>query len=481
MRSIADINVQEVFDYVKNIYQKTTKSQRIIFAVIVVSLVSGYLYGKSLWERYGILKRARYIVSEIAKSENDFFKKEGKYKKDIFTDTKLANTLQIGRISYDDFDFSEGPSSRRHRHNLNRNIEEDPNVAQSGDFYIEIDADNACMMLKYKRNTSDKTIFYASFENPKTLCQGKKCLKQSKNGQDNLCYADGNCFTVKLSQKTQLSCGNGNGTQVRTCEPSCEGGSCGKWSECICKKGFEWDGKTCKQSQTEKDCTEEQCFNGIYCEDKEPLVKNIENGSCQRTVTCAKNKGWKYTPWDCLCNSEDFCASNEQCVLRPNNQNKMTLPNQEGSCTNTYHICESGKGWIAKANNCECTKTGFFWDKEKGEAKCSPCTQKPEDAEFSSAGKDKDACAWKCAEGYQNRNGVCLKPNGQYLCARLGVEICTDDFSKKRKIIKDAQKTNERQLCFIEDKDNVLFYNKKEKSCILCQCVDLTTGKAFLN
>ena len=483
MKSIADINVQEAFDYLKGVYQKTTRKQRTIFVIVIVSLITGYLYGKDLWEKYTILKRAKYIVSEIAKSEDTYLKQYGRYKKDIFKDTTLVNNLGINYGVRDDSYFNGNLPLRKHRNNFNRNMEEDfeqdANAIQSGDFYIEIDDENACMMLKYKKLSPDKTIFYSSFKDPKTLCQGKKCLKQSKNGQENLCYVNGNCFPVKLSQETKRSCGDGNGTQIRTCVPSCNGGACEEWGKCVCNKGFEWDGKTCKQSQTEKDCTKEQCFNGIYCEDKEPLTKNIGNGSCQRLASCEKNTGWKYDSWDCSCNSQNFCPSNEQCVIRPNNQQKLILPNDHGSCTDVYYTCEIGKGWITKANNCDCTKVGFFWDKEKGEASCSPCTQKPNGAEFISSAKYKDACIWKCQDPYQKRNGTCLKPNGQYLCAAMNMDVCTDDFSKKRKIQKDAKTTNERQPCFIEDKDNILFYNKKEKSCILCQCVELTTGKIF--
>ena len=478
MRSLDEINVQEAFDYIKELYKKTTKKQRILFIVIVSLSVIGYLFAKNIWEKYTIARQAKHIIAEISKSESSFLEKDGAYKKDIFNDKKLSNILQITRRNDEDFGYGSMGSFRERNRDMGRGIEDDPNIAQSGDFYIEVDAENACMVLKYKRNTSDKTIYYASFDNPKTLCQGKKCLRQAKNEGEHLCYANSSCFPAKLALEDKRICGDGNGLQTRSCQPSCNGGSCGEWSECVCEKGFEWDGTTCKQSQTEEDCTENQCFNGIYCEDKEALTKNIESGTCQRVAVCRKNVGWQYASWQCSCNDDNFCALKDKCVARPDTYTQITLPNDEGFCTGVYYECNDGEGWIKKANNCVCDKPGFFWDAEIGETKCSPCTKKPEGAIFTSSGKDKDACAWTCEDGYQDRKGVCVKPTGQYLCAKMELQICTDDFSRNRKVQKDAKKTNEKQPCFLEDKDNILFYNQKEKSCILCQCFDLNTGKA---
>lgn len=480
MRNLDDISIQEAVDYIKGFYKKTTKKQRIIFAAIVLLSVSGYLLGKYVWDKYNVLKQAKHIITEISKTENSFLEKNGSYKKDIFTDTRLSNALSVTRGINNNSDFNSSFSKQQRRRSgvtLN-DMEEDPNVAQSGDFYIEVDAENACVVLKYKKNTSDKTIYYASFTNPKVLCQGKKCFKQSENENEELCYKNSTCFAAKLTLQEEQKCGDDNGTQTRKCQPSCNGGSCEKWGDCVCKKGFEWDGKTCKQSQTEKDCTEDQCFNGIYCEDRDILTKSIENGSCQRVASCQKNVGWIYASWNCSCNNEDFCSLRETCIARPENKAKIDLPNEEGTCEKIYYTCKDGEGWIEKANNCNCDKTGFFWDIVSKETKCSPCTKKPEGAVFISSGKYKDECSWKCEEGYQERKGVCVKPNGQYLCAKMELQICTDDFSKKRKIQKDAKKTNEKQPCFLEDKDNILFYNQKEKSCVLCQCFDLNNTKA---
>lgn len=479
MRNLDDIDVKEVIDYLKKLYNKTTKKQRLWFCLVIFLLSSGYMIGKNLWERYTIFKQAKNIITKISKSENSVFEKDGTYKKDIFSDPTLASSLSMPvGFSYDT-DFNRN-SDLYQRRPSSRYDDADDNLGTgiSGKFYIEVDADNACVVLKYERNTPDRTTYYASFKDDKILCKGKKCFKEANNKKENLCYTNGSCFHANLNKNTKRSCGNGRGSQTRECTPSCDGGNCGEWGECTCDKGFEWDGKTCKQTQTEQDCTEEQCFNGIYCEDKESITKNIENGNCKRSASCQKNKGWIYTPWECSCNDYNFCSSKEECLPRPKNKAKITLPDEQGFCNDVYYSCQEGQGWIEKAKRCTCNKAGYFWDSQTAITNCSPCTQKPNGAVFTSAGKNKDNCEWKCDEGYQKRNGTCVKPNGQYLCAPMNLQICTDDFSKSRKIKKDARKTNEQQLCFVEDKDNVLFYNQKEKSCILCQCLDLITGKA---
>lgn len=477
MRSLSDIDVNEVFVYLKNLYDKTTKRQRILFLVIVISLISGYFYGKNWWERYQITKQAKNIITKIVKSEKDFFAANGKYATNIFKDKQLANNLGISSgYSGEDTYFNQDDNMRGWRNSSTFNSEEESSGAvYSGDFYIEVDPENTCLVLKYKKNTLDKTIFYASFEKEKVLCQGKKCLKESTDNES-LCYLNGGCFISKQTKETERLCGGGKGSQTRECSPSCEGGTCGEWSACVCEKGFGWDGKTCKQLQTEADCSEEQCFNGIYCEDKEILTKNIENGSCQRFASCQKNSGWKYSSWKCSCNNETFCPSNEKCFPYPGNTDQIALPNQEGSCTDIHYTCEQNQGWVAQASNCVCDKIGTFWDSEKGEAKCSDCTKKPENAIYVSAGKDGDNCLWECPKEYQKRKGSCVKPNGQFLCVRTETQICTDEFSKKRKL-KIDERNNEGQSCFTEDNDNVLYFDKKTQACQICQCVDLKTGK----
>ncbi len=465
------INIKEK---VLSLYNRTTKTQRIVFPLLVLLLISAYLYGKEIWDKYSVSKQAKNIITTISKSEKDFYTANGEYNKDIFRQSKLVKELNIKTES--EVENNIQFSRRRFGKNIN-NDQTSYDTGYSGDFYIETDASNACVVLKYKKNTSDKTTFYASFEDENIFCQGKKCFKQSSSNNEKLCYSDGGCFVPKQTQQTQQKCGNGRGTQTRECVPNCEGGSCKPWNECVCEKGFEWDGETCKQLQTEKDCTQDQCFTGIYCEDREPVTKNITNGSCERIASCQKNKGWEYTPWQCSCNSKDFCPSSEACVAYPGNKEKLVLPNQEGFCTKVSYICDKDQGWVAHANKCVCDKVGTFWNRKKGEAKCSDCTNKPEHAIFTSSGNDKGACSWKCENGYQEKKGKCVKPNGQYLCVRTDLQICTDDFSKKRKLQKDAKKTNEGQSCFVEEKDNVLFYNQKERTCQICQCVDLANGK----
>lgn len=544
MKNISDINIkdlhiQERVIKVIEFLKRTTKTQRILFAISIILLIAAFLYGKNLWQEYSILRQAKSLAAKITQSQKDFLAKDKKYKEDIFADNKLRSALNLSRssadsgtdsfrrnqkgnkssstrtsskrnssnrssssrssssrsgYSRDDYDNDDdnysqnsfgsksrsrsGSSSKRKVGKSAQRIE-DYDIAQTGDFYIENDAENGCVVLKYKRNTPEKTIFYASFTDGKVFCQGKRCIKETKNNEVDLCYVDGICFPTKQLQETERSCGDGNGIQKRKCKATCENGSCKEWGACKCKKGFEWTGKTCKQSQTENDCTEDQCFNGIYCENKDKLEKSIENGKCTRVAACQKNTGWQYTSWTCSCNSENYCSLGEQCIFRPQSKNEITLSEEDGgsSCSNIYYECKNGEGWEEHAQSCVCNKIGFFWDPEKKDAKCSPCTNKPEGAIYTSAGNNKNDCSWKCDDEHESRKGTCTKPNGQYLCAKTDLQICTDEFSKNRKMKIDAKKTNEGQKCYVEDKDNVLFYNQKDKTCQICQCVDLTTGK----
>ena len=477
MRNIADINVTEIFVYITNAFKKTTKKQRISAIIIFVVLVVGFIFGKELWQRYSLQKQAEKISAEVSQVQTNFFKTNKKYKKDIFAEPKLKSSFDTFDDSFDmDDDIFLGPGHRR-RFLKQQRQDFDFSTARKGDFTIESDAENGCLVIKHGKNISHRTVFYSLFNEEKVYCQGKNCLKKAKNNEVGLCYKDGICFPTKQLQETQRSCGDNHGKQTRKCTPSCENGLCEEWSECKCDFGFEWDGTTCKQKETEKDCTDAQCFNGLYCENKGALEKNIPNGSCKRVAVCQKNIGWNYTAWECSCNSTEYCSSDEQCLKRPQNQAKKTLPGEGNYCTNTSYTCVPEKGWIEKAEKCVCTTIGTFWDAKAKETKCSPCITKPKGAVFTSAGGTEDKCSWKCSGEYQSRKGTCAKPNGQYLCARTELQICTDEFSKNRKMQKDAKKTNEGQACFVEDKDNVLFYNQKEKTCQICQCVDLTNGK----
>ncbi len=472
MKDFKNIQIKEIFLTALNWLKQTTKKQRIIFFVACASLVTVYSIGSNLWEKHKILKQAQNIVREISKVQQDVFSKNQKYEQNIFENDSLANSL---RVSLNMPTAKSSSKSSRRNKRISSIVEDDNNdidysVAYTGDFVIENNADEGCVVLRYKRNTPQKTIFYASFEEGKAYCRGKECINDTENDEANLCYNDGLCFLKKQKQNTNRSCGDGHGQQTRECTPSCEGGTCKDWGECVCKKGFEWDGTTCKQSQTEKDCTKDQCFNGVYCEDKEPLTKTIQQGSCERRATCQKNKGWLYSSWECSC-EENFCSLKETCVPRPEDKDKLVFSDKNESCDKISYTCENGKGWQAKAKKCVCNKPGIFWDKQEGNAQCSQCTKKPVHAIFTSAGKGKDDCKWKCEDGYQNRNNDCVKPDGQYLCARTDLSICTDYFSKSRKMKVDAKKTNEGQPCFAEDKDNILFYNKKPASCQICQCI----------
>ncbi len=475
MKNIAQMNVKDFFILLVQTFKKMSVKQRIILLVVVLLSVFGYIYGKGMWKKHTVFRQAQEIISKISQSQKDFLEKTGEYKKNLFAEEDIAASLNIYVYTDVDTDMDfENSTMRMGRRSRFNKSEADYNTGRSGDFYIELDNDNACIIMKYKNNSPEKTTFFASYAEGKAFCQGKMC-KHKKGGGDSLCYRDGVCFTPRLVEKTQRYCGNGRGLQTRKCTPSCNGGDCESWGECVCQKGFKWNGKTCVQSQTEKDCTEQECFNGIYCEEKGPLVKNIENGICKRYSSCLKQKGWIYTDWNCSCDDDNLCASQTTCIIRPENQNEMELPNQQGNCKEVSYVCENGHGWKALAKECICAKIGTFWDEQLKEAKCSNCTKKPINASFTSSAQGKDACSWECNEGYSERNGDCLKPNGQYLCVGMDLQICTDDFSKDRKLKKDT-KTNEGQLCFVEDKDNILFYNKKEKSCQLCQCFALESG-----
>ena len=478
MENSTKTKITDILIGLKNRLINTTKKQRIIFLVIILLLIACSIYGKILWRRYKIVKRAENIVAKISKSEMDFFKINGKYREDIFRDRKLARDLRISSTApvTRSSKTSKTKNRRSRRRTTSQTITNEVyDMGYSGDYYIQINADNACLVLKYKKNTLDKTTFYASFDKKQLFCLGRNCLKESED-ETKLCYINGECIIPKQKQETKRSCGNGNGTQTRECTPNCKGGSCKDWGECICKKGFEWDGKTCKQMQTEKDCTKDQCYNGLYCEEKESLTKDIENGSCKRNATCKKD-GWKYSSWNCSCNNDTLCPVNEKCLPYPGDKDKIDLPNKEGFCTNIYYSCNKGQEWVTKANDCVCNKIGTFWDAKKGEAKCSNCTKKPANSIFTSTGGTQNNCSWECAKGYELRDGECLKPNGQYLCVATGTQICTDDFSKSRKLKVD-EKNNEGQLCFTEDNDNILYYDKKTQNCQICQCVTLKEDKA---
>ena len=478
MESPIKIKIVNALIRIKDKIVNSTRKQRIIFLIVFLLLIACSIYAKILWGRYQIVKQAQNIITRISRSEMDFFKINGKYREDAFRDRKLVKDLKITSKppTTQSTKKSKGKSRRSKKKTVAQGIKNDVyDMGYSGDFYIQINAENACLVVKYKKNTLDKTTFYASFDQKQMFCQGRNCLRKTSD-DTKLCYTDGECFTAKQTQETKRACGNGNGTQTRECTPSCKGGSCKDWEECVCKKGFEWNGETCKQMQTEKDCTQDQCFNGVYCEDKETLTKDIENGSCKRVATCHKT-GWQYSAWNCSCDNDTLCPVGEKCLPYPEDKERIDFPNQEGFCTNVYHSCKKDQGWITKASNCVCNKIGTFWNAKKGEATCSNCTKKPEGAIFISSGKNQDDCPWTCGKGYDSRNGTCVKPNGQYLCVVTGTQICTDEFSKDRNM-KIDEKNNEGQLCYTEDNDHILYYDKKTQKCQICQCVDVKNEKA---
>lgn len=473
MKNFAQINVSDIFKFLLNKITKISKTQIIIFVVLVVAACVIYPFTKFHMEKKDILNKAQKIITEISNNQKKFFEENKKYDKDYFKNNKISETPSA---SYKKGDKNNPSRNERHKRRFANKKEEEKegefSSSKVGNFFVEINAEKACVVLKYKKDTSEKTIFFASFEDAKPACIGIKCLKENMQESKSICYQKGECFVPFLVEKTEQSCGDNHGKQTRNCSPDCNGGKCDAWTECTCDIGYGWNGKTCVQLQTEKDCTDEQCFNGIFCEDKEPLKKEIENGTCQRAALCQK-KGWRYSNWRCSCPDENLCALKEQCTPKPENQKTLELPNQQGNCSDILYTCQEGDGWQSIANKCTCKTIGTFWDKQLQKTICSECTQKPKNSHFITAGTDKDNCSWECDTGFENRGGKCVEPNGQYVCARMNSEICTDDFSKNRTLKKDTS-PNEGKPCFTEDNENILFYTKKTNSCILCQCYDFS-------
>ncbi len=471
MSNLAEKDVKDIIQALISKIKKITAKQIIALVVLAAVIITAYIFIGKYQEKTKIAKEAKRIATEIAANQKKFFAENKIYDKDYFDHHEQGFDFSLME---EELPVQQTRRNRRRFENQDRN-DSDSSASQVGVFYVEVNAENACVTLKYKKDTTDKTIFFASFEDPKPLCTGVKCLKKDTNPDGKLCYKGGECYQPFLSEKTKQSCGNNHGTQTRNCTPNCDGGKCDEWSPCECKEGYGWDGKTCAQLQTEKDCTPEQCFNGLSCENKEPLEKEIEKGTCTREATC-QGRGWKYTNWKCSCPDENFCSLKEECVAKPEKQKTFEMPNQQGTCSDTFYVCQEGEGWQTNAKKCKCKNIGTFWNKQAEKATCSSCTQKPNNSHYISAGTDKDDCAWECNKGFENRKGNCVRPNGKFLCANMNPEICTDDFSKERKLKKDTA-TNEGQACFTEDNENILFYTAKTKSCILCQCFDFSKEK----
>ncbi len=509
MKNLKEINIPDLLKRLQEVYKKIRKIHIILFFILLIASVVGFIYAKDAWKEYYVTKGAQEIITKVSQSQRETKKKTGKYTHDLFADKKLVSALKLSsKVSSksnenskfgknntkykrrfamededEDMDNFPSRSSKTRSKSSSRNSgkssgkgSSDPNIGQSGDYYIEIDAENACMIVKYKRFTPEKTIFYAFFEDGKPYCQGENCKVETNNDEVDLCYLNGMCFAQNLIHETERECGDGHGIQKRKCTKSCNGGNCEGWGECVCNKGYGWDGKTCAQLQTEKDCSEEQCFNGVYCEDPENLEKEIEHGTCKRLKFCQVNKGWQYSSWDCSCDKTYYCPVKDECVIMPEPLKSIELSNQAGSCSNISYRCEKNKGWQNYAESCVCDNIGTFWDEKSKKATCSSCTKKPVNAEFTSNAIGTDSCSWKCKEGFELRKNDCTKPDGQYLCAKTDLQICTDDFSKSRKL-KINTKTNEGQLCYSDEKDHILFFDQKNKVCTLCQCVNVDAKK----
>lgn len=496
MKNFRKIDITKIKTGLINIKNKIKKVHVITFTVVVTLSVTGFFYGQYAWKKYSVSKGAKNIISKVSQSQQNIKNETGQYTNDLFQDLKLVSELSLStdietqgknsqdndssksRAAREDDSYRKSPFRSSQKSNMDLS---DSNIGQSGDYYVEIDADNGCMIVKYRRFTTDKTTFYAFFKDANAFCQGRYCQEKTDPEEIDLCYVSGMCFPKKLDHETERPCGDGHGKQTRECKKSCDGGTCDDWGECVCNKGYGWDGETCKQLQTEKDCNRQQCFNGVYCEEPDILNKEIENGTCKRKAACEPNKGWQYSSWECNCDKVYLCPVNEQCTVMPQNTPFLELPDGEGSCKNIVNKCFKNQGWKQFATSCTCNKVGTFWDEKTGEAKCSPCTKKPENAVFTSNAKSDDSCAWECLPGFDNRNNDCTKPDGQYLCARTSLQSCTDEFSKIRKMEID-KKTNEGQLCYTDVKDNnILFFDKKTQACTICQCVISVDKKPAVN
>ena len=490
MADLKKIDIQKIKDRLITFKNKIKKVHLIIAAVLIVCGTVGFFIGKRAWRRYTVTKTAHTIITKICESEQATKNKTGEYTNDLFEDFSIVSELNLSQ----DIDTkrrttvssttkrtrSVVPSARDEspfRSRIKKEFAADSNVGQSGDYYVEIDADNACIIVKYQRFTPEKTIYYAFFEDAQILCRGKHCKEEASNENAELCYVNGMCMRKRLKYETERPCGDNHGIQTRKCSPTCEGGECEEWGECVCNRGYGWDGETCKQLQTEKDCNVQECFNGVYCEYPEPLNKAIENGTCTRKTACLPNTGWQYTDWDCTCDKKYLCAVKDECTMMPRNLDTLELPEGEGKCNNIIHRCVKNQGWKPIAAMCTCNQIGYFWDRRLGEAKCSPCTNKPENAVFTSNAEFTDSCSWTCNPGFDFRNNDCTKPDGQYLCARTNLQSCTDEFSKIRKMQVDT-KPNEGQPCYTDMKDNILFFDKKSQICTICQCVVNVDKKA---
>lgn len=485
MRKFNKADIEKVKKYLLDLKIKIKVKHIIITVITLIVGTVGFLYAKNIWKKYSVEKGANRIIEIVSQSQRQTKEKTGKYTNDLFADSQVVASLRLSSdITNEGGDSSEvlpNRGKRRRRFSESGNspfrnsespTEEDPdrNIAQSGNYYIEIDAKNGCMIVKYQRFTTEKTTFYAFFENAKPYCIGVNCKEQADDKNADLCYENGMCFPRILKHKTERVCGDKHGIQTRKCSKSCDGGVCEEWGPCVCNRGYGWDGKTCVQLQTEKDCNRQQCFNGVYCDYPDVLTKDIPNGTCKRKTTCQPNKGWQYTEWDCTCDKKYLCPVKDECVMMPKNVDILELPDGEGTCNNVSYRCDKGNGWKPMSSFCNCKKIGTFWEKRLGEAKCSPCTQKPENAVFTSVAEFTDSCTWQCLPGFDQRKGDCTKPDGQYLCARTNIQSCTDEFSKNRKMKIDTP-TNEGQPCYTDMNDHILFFDKKYQICTICQCV----------
>lgn len=449
----------------------------IVGIVVLVALIITIINFINSAKDRKILTNAKVLADIVVEEEKKAMEEGTGYFSDLYSRAGLINRIR-GDNSLQAPSYEEQAallSDKKMFGDITSSETYSQNTVFAGDYFLILNPKEDCLSIRYKTASKEETIFYVGYEENVIECTGKYCKKQAV--PSSFCYSQGLCFKKTLLSETERPCEGGNGKQTRKCTADCKGGKCEGWGDCVCDKGFKWNGKICEQEQTEKDCTQEQCYNGIYCEDMETLNKEISNGSCSRNSACTPQKGWQYSPWECTCQSEEYCAKEDSCQTRPQNANSYQMENNYGSCVDITYNCENGNGWVPFARTCNCTQIGTYWDSTLSKAVCSPCTNAPQNSTYTTAGGYTNDCKWKCQEGFKLHKNACEKPNRQYLCAsmkddsgRLSTTFCTDEFSKGRKI-ENSDTTFEGQLCFSDETEPILFYSKSKGTCKICQCI----------
>ena len=174
-------------------------------------------------------------------------------------------------------------------------------------------------------------------------------------------WESGSCASPTQTQPTTQNCGN-NGTQTRTCSPTCGGGTCGAWSACT--------GQTCSGAQPQ---AVQACGN---C------------GTQTRSVTCDGNSGtWVSGSWG-ACTSQGECAVGATTSCGSGGTKTCSATCSWGSCVEGNKTCSNGgkpkdnqkcgncdKGTQTRTITCN-TSTGEWitgsWSECVGGGECVP-------------------------------------------------------------------------------------------------------------